>query len=1617
MIRLIAYLSVLFSVHAAFGKSITDKTVYSKQDMTVSATPNMGEEFQNFALLQTTLSAPETRTFVLNEAYGIVQLYYPATAANIPTSGTAQVSLEITYTVEENNALVERQQTSTLSIQMSPAGFKPLAYVRLDHAIKVSARITAVSIPATGFDDLKLEFRIESEVFEKMLNSESVTGIQKHLQYIPTEGSLEVAWDAMPKAEGYELEWTYVSNQDPNDVTLTLTPAQIHLRDNLFKTNSSRVEITANSYKIPLIYEKGLILYRIRPIGRNIANGSVVVVKGAWTLEENLTSLGGVNADHYYEFSGLEENMNWQSSLSFAEEGKNKVVLSYHDGTARNRQAVTRINTDERAIVGETLYDYNGRPTIQMLPVPTVENNLYFYPQFNKMEGNTSIPSKEKYDLATQGSGCFVNAPPFDINSGASGYYSTLNPFTGSGTANTGINIINRNLIPDAEKYPYTQTQYTNDNTGRIAAQSGVGSTHKLNSGHETKYLYGTPDQEELSRLFGTQVGINGHYKKNVVVDPNGQVSVSYLDMDGKVVATALAGGNPGNLTALDGDKARHINSHLLTTITNVLSEDKRSKTYLKKLVVTQNNTPYVFSYNYSAPPYTILCKNKTTQAVQPINLSAVLDAEIKLEKCGSNEVSMLLSSNAQFANGTTQSGNSTANKTLNIGEYNLTKTIKINEVKLNEYVEQYLNNTAYACVISVSDYVNDSIDIVDLSGCGYSCETCQTSVEAVITRLDEKRLETGSLPLTDSEKEGMRSKCYDLCRSNITCAAALNGMITDMTIGGQYAEIREKNIASPQSPSIDADDFVNNGAITSSDQDVAIPNDPAPNTGINVSKFRLSVFNPDNLLTVPPFLSAMGINRADWHKPIRVIVPGYPNTPQDYNQSLFKDGIDLTTATYAETDYYGSDGRLVYARLIKVSTNVYLPEIHSSGLPHVVTVNEETGEYKVPIKHLKDIAVFETYWKPHFGNYLVMYHPEFMYFVDCTTQQDINEFEYKLVTAETLADDTQHLFTDANGVVTIIENDPLFDDNEALKKRFTLLFNNYKIVNGSLALTMVQTANLGSKCPVSSVVCPGATCPSTTLSTTDATSWSLFKALYITERQKILRDMARTKAIGDNYYNGCIGDPDFITTNEAAPFFQYVPHTVSKIVYQWDCDGWWGWKGCSFEPREIQHTYYSIPYYDSRQTCYSWRSRFYGDKTRLFYPKVYGAGDLQQGRCIRQVFDPETNTNIDLVVDCQEDEENFIDQINDAVARKRYEECGLCPIASDIQDFVIQTQRKKLLNTTTPVVLSCPPGASLLMMGGTLTQEFKVGTTIPPIRWSASYNATTRILTGELSSSVDNTFTPPTKTIRIKLNFNSLPSGMAVDFTKLKICCLTPLDATHFKMRVYYTGVYNLATNAIIASTDMVHPGEVSGYAEASFEIDGEVENVSLTHPCSIAPNCAATSTAKHIVGFLNILNKEVINDKAPQMVSATEVALSSATMAKYYEYSLRNLLNINQVDANGDLATTLSSITPKWQSTIDGTGRLMGTLSYGSSSQVNINIQKVNTSGGALNFTQVQYFTNVQPVTDLSSCPTNQCRLNSFTADAVTIDGNNNKIYTKVEIVVPNYTMSICEKAVVGN
>lgn len=768
---------------------------------------------------------------------------------------------------------------------------------------------------------------------------------------------LSIRWEAIPGAEEYQLEWLHINNYDGSGGEIT----EANLKVN-FKYNSTRISTTSNSYNLTLAFDKGYIVYRIRAIGRSTNNISTLIY-GRWSTSDGEFAVSEFDPIEKYKVDNpFQSNLNWQYSASYAEEGKKKEVIGYYDGVLRNRQNVTKINSNNTSIIGETIYDHLGRPVIQVLPTPTdlvscqygnVANTLKYYPNFT-MASSSQNYSWLNFDLVPNQTNCDVTTSPLSTSAGASEYYSPSNPIQSNENA----------FIPDANGFPFTQVEYTPDNTGRIRRQSGVGQDFKLGSGHETKYYYGKPDQLPLDRMFGAEVGYAEHYQKNMVVDPNGQVSVSYLDQEGRVVATSLAGENPENMQALESSNS----SALLTEAmiwtdalgvvqNNVRNDDNHSWVFSQSMLVS-SPTNLVLNYDLDVPNFTDSC------LAANICFSCVYDLQIKvIDDCGRDltpdnqygrftKTGRFISSGngIQFVmNCTPSTYHKDKDTTLylqNVGTYTISKVLTVNQDAVDFYADQYMDSTVNTCIKTLYDFEQEFLDAIDFSDC-HPIENCDSCVNALGTL--EAFISAGRGNQQDylNEKEA----CNLLCNQPEGCEIYYQLLVSDITPDGQYAEYRD------------------------------------PSGAVNPASFPLSIFNSNNLLPRETDITPI----KTWRNPKR---------------------LDGSLATV--DGYYDEDSVTRSKVFVTVVTNTL--GVITSASPAVVDLNNiqldaSTGNYYVYPEQLENVIDFVMNWKESWANSLIYLHPEFVYYKTClnfdkkyfaNSNQTSNSFDALLISTDT---------------------------------------------------------------------------------------------------------------------------------------------------------------------------------------------------------------------------------------------------------------------------------------------------------------------------------------------------------------------------------------------------------------------------------------------------------------------------------------------------------------------------------------------------------------------------------------------------------------------------------------
>ncbi|MFK7972145.1 MAG: DUF6443 domain-containing protein, partial [Bacteroidia bacterium] len=568
-----------------------------------------------------------------------------------------------------------------------------------------SYKMNGVTTPSSLPSWCIIEAKIEAERYLQFDRSTAVSVSQIVVNQSQGAGDITIAWNDIVEAENYQLEWLFVDDvlktYSANVSTAYFTPCS-GSGNNLtydFTTGANRIVQTGTSFKLPYVFPHGYLIYRVRALGVDIDHIEQQQ-EGVWNIPETGTVCGLTQNLHVHHVTNPHlEAANWQLQMTFAEDGKYKAGVTYADGSLRARQSSGLIKSDDQSIVSGTIYDRLGRPVIQTLPTPTGDNVLKYRPNYIQ---NGSGNAYTWQDFDPDGPACGAETNPMGTGSGPSRYYSDDNPDKAGAQA----------YVPDANGYPFTQVEYTSDNTGRVHRQAGPGDTHKMGAGHETRMLYGAARQPLLDRLFGTEVGYDTLYKRHVTVDPNGQASVVYLDRRGNTIATALDGILPANLDALDSHQSSGM-------ITMPLIGSDRSELQVRDRCVSMVTSEAVAGPREYTFRYEIT--GADVEACDNVCFDCVYDLEISIVKadCGTviYEDSRTLGSLAGLdyeCNEDVVYEMPALVFELETGQYTITRSLCVNEEARQTYADLYLEN----CAIPLEDFITDALAQVDYSGC-----------------------------------------------------------------------------------------------------------------------------------------------------------------------------------------------------------------------------------------------------------------------------------------------------------------------------------------------------------------------------------------------------------------------------------------------------------------------------------------------------------------------------------------------------------------------------------------------------------------------------------------------------------------------------------------------------------------------------------------------------------------------------------------------------------------------------------------------------------------------------------------------------------------------------------
>ena len=769
--------------------TLHDPAVYQYDGTRLTSLSGLGVKYSNAMVTLFTnpyLNNPYAESYQVDIRF---KIYYKTFSGNVDS--TDHISLHIDY-----NPNAGKKYQAKDSYILHDAHY---ATLQIDSISITDGSGTALS--PTSIDNLfYMNFRLITERYFQP--QPTVSPSIRLIQRANNNGYLRFSWAPLRWAEYYDVEWTFVEDYDP---ATGLPMARSDLWYS-FKNNSSRVRLKTNSYEIPMIFDRGYVLFRVRGVGQ-WGSEYKQEISGSWSMPESGTTIppvryssGGDEIPNgvFLIDASLEHDTrkNWQYVSTFMEEGKRNDLIKYMDGTLRSRQSLTNVHSTGDILVSEKIYDHQGRPAVEILPSPYKQaSDPSFSPtQYVFRSWQTPLEYKPMYNVANVGgieapylrdhfdkddpTGCDLDVHPLDNIRGSGNYYSPSNPEQNGHEA----------YIPDAQGYSFIQTEYTPDKTGRVRRQGQLGPQFQLGSGHEMKYYYATPAQPELDHIFGNEAGIAAHYKKIMHTDANGQSHITYKNNRGKVIATALAGLAPEQLDSI----ARPADQ---TLILNLLEEENRRETGTTAIISSRSITfsqPTTVSLDYQLVPGTY--DLTTCPIVGDICYDCIYDLNIQIfDDCGT----VLFDKTERIGSLDDLRGcgpitfDSDTSIFLNSGGYLVAKRLAVNEEAIDQYITDYLNLECFSDLLTI---IEDSEKAkIDSSGCEAACIPCsKNTLEAnyTIKQADGTEM-TITVPV--DQRIINDGNCVNTCGLRAGgCEAYYESLLSDMSPSGQYALYRD---------------------------------------------------------------------------------------------------------------------------------------------------------------------------------------------------------------------------------------------------------------------------------------------------------------------------------------------------------------------------------------------------------------------------------------------------------------------------------------------------------------------------------------------------------------------------------------------------------------------------------------------------------------------------------------------------------------------------------------------------------------------------------------------------------------------------------------------------------
>lgn len=416
----------------------------------------------------------------------------------------------------------------------------------------IRTSIGSLSIVGVNNNFVKLEASIE-------LVSTSYSGLAPNnvviSQPTPVSGinKMHFHWEGCDNTM-YQLQLMKMYNIDN---AMTAEDDIIVNRDDYHYTNNRHgwyeaytINVNGNNKDLTLTEGTGYYIWRVRLINNTEPGGDGNPNNwGPWSdmytgfsttstdISINSTTVSTEPSIFYYD--QFDNDRNWIYNQSFIEgtslfnnDLKETIIsegIKYTNGLGMLKQSQGFNNENNEILVNETFQDYVGRDALQSLTAPVENSFLGFVNNLNDGYDPSNFDTDAKY----------LNPDPFPSNSIIAQYYSDAN------TTDLGV--------PNADDFAFSRTRFNRSSLNQIRESCLAGSVLTINSTNSrtNRFLTGDVAEIELVRVFGSEAPNPKSVMKNITIDANNSVSVSYVDKEGKVLATCLSIPEGNNLEPL----------------------------------------------------------------------------------------------------------------------------------------------------------------------------------------------------------------------------------------------------------------------------------------------------------------------------------------------------------------------------------------------------------------------------------------------------------------------------------------------------------------------------------------------------------------------------------------------------------------------------------------------------------------------------------------------------------------------------------------------------------------------------------------------------------------------------------------------------------------------------------------------------------------------------------------------------------------------------------------------------------------------------------------------------------------------------------------------------------